>query len=256
MILGGWGNYPRLETRLAVPSRPSDLCDMITAGAPVLARGAGRAYGDAAIGAGVTLSTERLNRMLAFDPETGDLTVEAGVRLNDIIEAFVPRGFFPPVVPGTALVSVGGMVAANVHGKNHHGAGGMGAHVSQLTLIGPDGKPVVCSPTQNETLEDKPSCQFDYAYKMGLALASKTGYNVAGRLPPGHVEDKVQLAVKIGHAGEHWRTACAEAIVAERLMRGCYDVGMIGQPQIIVGAKIDDGMRFAVVIDSGAGVGR
>ena len=151
-ILGGWGSYPRLETRLAVPGGPSDFGCAITGGEPVLARGAGRAYGDAAIGASVTLSTDRLNRMISFDRETGDLTVEAGVRLNDIIETFAPMGFFPSVVPGTALVSVGGMVAANVHGKNHHGAGGMGAQVSQITLIGPDGKAIVCSPTQNEPL--------------------------------------------------------------------------------------------------------
>jgi FAD/FMN-containing dehydrogenase len=73
----------------------------------LVARGNGRAYGDAAIGARVTLATASLDRMRKFDPQTGRLTVEAGVLLSDVLGAFVPRGFFPPVVPGTKLVSVG-----------------------------------------------------------------------------------------------------------------------------------------------------
>jgi decaprenylphospho-beta-D-ribofuranose 2-oxidase len=87
-----------------------------------------------------------------FDPESGRLTVEAGVLLSDILAAFVPRGFFPPVVPGTKFVTVGGMIASDVHGKNHHRDGGFGAHVEELTLALPSGEAVRCSPTERADL--------------------------------------------------------------------------------------------------------
>ena len=78
--------------------------------------------------------------------------MKPGSRWRKILDVFVPRGLFPPVVPGTRYVTVGGMVAANVHGKNHHKAGGFGSHVERLTLIAADGSPWVCSPTQNAEL--------------------------------------------------------------------------------------------------------
>lgn len=87
--------------------------------------------------------------MISFDGETACLTVEAGVTLAEILDAFVPRGFFPPMVPGTRYVTIGGMVAANVHGKNNHKTGGFGNHVKRLTLIVPDGSQLVCSRTEN-----------------------------------------------------------------------------------------------------------
>jgi decaprenylphospho-beta-D-ribofuranose 2-oxidase len=149
MLISGWGNYPRRAARVLTARDPADLPRLIASGEPIIARGAGRAYGDAAIGSGATLSTAGLNRMIAFDGATASLTVEAGVTLAEILEAFVPRGFFPPVVPGTRYVTVGGMVAANVHGKNHHKVGGFGRHVERLTLVGADGAQLVCSPTQN-----------------------------------------------------------------------------------------------------------
>ncbi|MCZ0963747.1 FAD-binding oxidoreductase [Paracoccus benzoatiresistens] len=118
----------------------------------IIARGNGRAYGDAAIGERLTLGALGLDRMKAFDPQTGRLTVEAGVLLADILAAFVPRGFFPPVVPGTKLVTVGGMIAADVHGKNHHREGSFGDHVERLTLVQPSGEAVVCGPHDNPDL--------------------------------------------------------------------------------------------------------
>jgi FAD/FMN-containing dehydrogenase len=111
-----------------------------------------RAYGDAAIGERVTLGTANLNHMRRFDAATGQLTVEAGVLLSDILAAFVPRGFFPPVVPGTKLVSAGGMIATDVHGKNHHRDGGFGAHVEELTLSLPGGGVARCSRTEQPEL--------------------------------------------------------------------------------------------------------
>jgi decaprenylphospho-beta-D-ribofuranose 2-oxidase len=147
--LTGWGRYPRHESEVVEASAPAMVPDLLTRHSGIVARGNGRAYGDAAIGERVTLSTGRLDRVRAFDTASGRLTVEAGVLLSDILAAFVPRGFFPPVVPGTKLVTIGGMIAADVHGKNHHRDGGFGAHVEELKLVTPGGQTITCSRGEN-----------------------------------------------------------------------------------------------------------
>lgn len=150
-IISGWGRYPVAESILTRPEQmqqariPGEGC--------LICRGQGRSYGDAAISSqGRVMLTERLNRFLAFDSATGMLTAEAGVTLAEILETFVPRGWFPPVTPGTQYVSLGGAVAADVHGKNHHHEGAFAAHVTELELILADGRRQRCSPDQNEAL--------------------------------------------------------------------------------------------------------
>jgi FAD/FMN-containing dehydrogenase len=152
MELSGWGRYPRFETRIFQPSSPSAAAQLQPELSGFVARGNGRAYGDAAIGASVCLSTRALDRFRHFDPDTGRLSVEAGVLLCDIIDVFAPRGFFPPVVPGTKFVTVGGMIASDVHGKNHHGSGGFGDHVENFEIALPNGDVKICSPTENAEL--------------------------------------------------------------------------------------------------------
>lgn len=152
MTLSGWGRYPALDCRLERLREIAQLPALITGDGTLIARGAGRSYGDAAVNPNLTLSMLRLNRMQAFDPATGQLTCEAGVLLADILETFVPRGWFPPVVPGTRFVTVGGMIAADVHGKNHHRAGSFGAHVEALSLAAADGEVRECSRTANADL--------------------------------------------------------------------------------------------------------
>ena len=150
--LHGWGRYPRIATELIATQDPARVAALVEGREGLVARGLGRAYGDAAIGACGTLLMTGLDRMRSFDPRTGRLEVEAGVRLSAILAWFVPRGFFPPVVPGTCNVTVGGMIASDVHGKNHHGEGGFGAHVESLTLLLPDGSRKTCSRTENAEL--------------------------------------------------------------------------------------------------------
>lgn len=149
--LAGWGKYPRHRTELIDGAGCAPAATLLGRDGTI-ARGNGRAYGDAAIGDSVTISTASLNRMKSFEPDTGRLTVEAGVLLADILGAFVPRGFFPPVVPGTKFVTVGGMIAADIHGKNHHRDGGFGDHVERLKLLLPDGRAVTCSTAENPGL--------------------------------------------------------------------------------------------------------
>jgi decaprenylphospho-beta-D-ribofuranose 2-oxidase len=148
----GWGRFPRHQSEVIQPTTAGAVRRAHLERLGLIARGAGRAYGDAAIGQQVTLSTHFLDRMVAFDGQSSQLTVEAGVSLSDILSTFVPRGFFPPVVPGTKFVTVGGMIASDVHGKNHHRDGGFGAHVEKLTLVLPTGEIVFCSRSENARL--------------------------------------------------------------------------------------------------------
>lgn len=98
------------------------------------------------------LSSEKLNRLLSFDEETGLLVCEAGVSFADLLEVFVPKGWFPPVTPGTKFVSMGGALASDVHGKNHHLEGSFSQHVQFFDLLLPDGREVRCSRDQHPEL--------------------------------------------------------------------------------------------------------
>jgi decaprenylphospho-beta-D-ribofuranose 2-oxidase len=141
--LSGWGHYP---VALGRQLRGEDLAE-ITARAR-LSRGLGRAYGDAALPAtpdDLVVTTTLADRLLAFDPASGRLRAEAGLSLRALNRWSMPRGWFTPVTPGTQFVTLGGMVAADVHGKNHHRNGCFGEHVTSLTVRVADGRVVECS---------------------------------------------------------------------------------------------------------------
>ena len=146
-----WGNTRQVSVPVLRPENIAHI--QLPAEGTILCRGQGRSYGDTALNStGVTLSTERLNRFIAFDSDRGELTAEAGVTLQDLLKTFVPKGWFPKVTPGTQAVSLGGCVAGNVHGKNHFRYGSFGDHVSQLTLLTSDGELLACSPEQRSEL--------------------------------------------------------------------------------------------------------
>ncbi|WP_142848061.1 FAD-binding oxidoreductase [Telmatospirillum sp. J64-1] len=151
MMLSGWGNFPRLDCRVAAMRGVEDIRAVLDE-APLIARGNGRSYGDAALQPHLTLLSRHLDRFLAFDPANGRLTCEAGVRLETILEVFVPRGWFPPVTPGTKFVTVGGMIASDVHGKNHHVAGSFGRHVESMRVMVADGRILECSRQEHADL--------------------------------------------------------------------------------------------------------
>ncbi len=134
----GWGRHPRVE---AHETRDESL--LRASRDPVLFRGLGRSYGDASLPARAgdrVVSTSRADRILAFDAATGVLRAEAGLSLAELDRVFLPRGFASPVVPGTEFVTLGGMVACDIHGKNHHGAGTFGSHVRELRMRVADGR--------------------------------------------------------------------------------------------------------------------
>ncbi len=148
MELCGWGRYPRAQSSVQVPENISEI-DLKNE-RQTIARGLGRSYGNAAmLDKGLVVLTKRWNRSIAFDEATGLLTAEAGLTLAEVLAMFIPRGWFPPVVPGTKWVSLGGCVAADIHGKNHHRDGAFGGHIRELELLQADGNRLRCSPAQN-----------------------------------------------------------------------------------------------------------
>jgi FAD/FMN-containing dehydrogenase len=108
MILSGWGRHPRIDCQLARPRDREGVLAALHAHRHRHRAGNGRAYGDSALNSASTISMRGLNRMLAFDAATGQLVAEAGVMLSEIIDAFLPRGWFPAVTPGTKFVTLGG----------------------------------------------------------------------------------------------------------------------------------------------------
>ena len=149
--LHGWGRYPRLDAQVALPLSATQCVATLASNAPLIAHGLGRSYGDSALAAQV-LDTRYLDHFAAFDAQSGVLTCQAGVSLDAILRTFVPRGWFLPVTPGTRFVSVGGAIAGDVHGKNHHGAGTFGTHVQRLELLLGNGERMGASPTEHAEL--------------------------------------------------------------------------------------------------------
>jgi FAD/FMN-containing dehydrogenase len=143
-----WGRYPAGAAAAVVPVVwRSDTARLLRGDGPVLAYACGRSYGDSCLNDGGTLlDVRRLDRLIAFDSATGRLRCEAGVTLAEILALAVPRGWFLPVVPGTRWVSVGGAIANDIHGKNHHRAGTFGRHVTALELARSSGERLQCGP--------------------------------------------------------------------------------------------------------------
>jgi decaprenylphospho-beta-D-ribofuranose 2-oxidase len=140
--LTGWGRVLRSTTQVARPERLRGVAEhMSEPYAALLARGNGRSYGDAALnGGGHVILMSRLDRLLALDEASGTVTVEAGVSFGDMVRTLLPHGYLPAVAPGTGFATVGGGLANDVHGKNHHRCGSIGQQLEWLELRTPDGQ--------------------------------------------------------------------------------------------------------------------
>ena len=150
-----WGNYPTAtHSQVLRPAWMDEITSaLLRENAPLLAHGLGRSYGDSCLNDGGTLMDMRaLDRILDFDTERGSIVCEAGVSLDEILRIAVPREWFLPVTPGTKMVTMGGAIANDVHGKNHHVAGTMGCHVERFELVRSTGEQVVCSRVENPEL--------------------------------------------------------------------------------------------------------
>lgn len=147
-----WGRYP-VSDQKAVSSYWHQDIDLSQFEQSMLPFGNGRSYGDSCLNHdGALFDCRPLNRYINFDEGTGVLTCEAGVTLEQILLDFVPRGYFLPVTPGTKYITVGGAIANDVHGKNHHVSGTFGCHVQEFELLRSTGERLLCSPTRNSDL--------------------------------------------------------------------------------------------------------
>ncbi|NET35344.1 MAG: FAD-binding oxidoreductase [Cyanothece sp. SIO1E1] len=161
--LSGWGHYPKAICSCVRPERYRDLQQLTQLAHPLLARGNGRSYGDVSFTSrGTTVLMERFDRILDWDASSGRVIAEAGITFADLIRIFLPQGWFPAVTPGHAFVTMGGAVAANVHGKNHYDQGSFIDTVDSLHLVKANGQ-------LHQTSRDRDPERF-YACFGGLGL--------------------------------------------------------------------------------------
>ena len=166
----GWGRALHATTELARPERMSALL-AATVDSPAPAIGQLRSYGDAALnGGGRAIDMTRMDRMIGFDPDTGIVHVEAGAKIGDLARAFAAKGWIPPVMPGTGFATIGGCIANDVHGKNHHVVGSFGQHVTEITLI-QNGKAKTVTPDKTPDL-----------FKATVAGLGQTGVIAAAKI--------------------------------------------------------------------------
>src|SRR5215469_1077743 len=153
--LTGWGRIAPTQARV-VEASDTDQVAALLAEAPdrgAIARGLGRSYNNAAQNdGGLVILTTRLNRIAGVDKADGEVVCEAGVSLEQLMIAALPYGWFVPVSPGTRQVTIGGAIAADVHGKNHHRAGSFARHVMWFDLLLPDGQELRVTPGSHPDL--------------------------------------------------------------------------------------------------------
>lgn len=146
-----WGNYPVENADEYQPAFRDQLQALAAEKKDWIPRGNGRCYGDASL-APTVITTTKLNRFISFDTLNGILDCESGVTLDQVLEVIVPKGWFLPVTPGTKLITIGGAVGSDVHGKNHHVDGSFSNHIVDMDVILPGGELIVCSPDAHADL--------------------------------------------------------------------------------------------------------
>lgn len=146
-----WGNYPRVQTSIKQSKFKEAIIQQIKSATNIIARGNGRCYGDSSLSQNIC-STLQLNKILSFDEVTGIFECQSGMLLSEVLKIIVPKGFFLPVTPGTKFITIGGAIAADVHGKNHHKVGCFSKHVFSFDLLLENGTTYQCTPNQNVEL--------------------------------------------------------------------------------------------------------
>ena len=139
MQLNSWGMYPQIKSKIFTFKTKDNLRNILEENSTFIPFGNGRSYGDSALAENIIYS-KPYNYFLDFDEERGLLHCQSGVMLSEIIEAFVPRGWFLKVTPGTKLITIGGAIASDVHGKNHHVEGCFSSCVEEFNLMLPNGE--------------------------------------------------------------------------------------------------------------------
>lgn len=204
-----WGRIVRTPQRVAAPRFRDELAQLVQArpGTSVLAVGLRRSYGDTVLNTdGGLIVMTGLDRVIAFDPQRGRLRAEVGLSLADIMRLVVPHGLFVPVTPGTRFVTLGGAIANDVHGKNHHGAGTFGRHVARIGLLRSDGGRVEIGPDTGADL---------FAATVGgLGLTGIIEWAEIDLAPIKSSFLDVEI-VPFGNLTEFWQLAAASAVTHE-----------------------------------------
>lgn len=151
MIYKSWGLYPKIKNKGIEFSSISELQEQIVSSKNYIPYGNGRSYGDSALNETV-VPMRQLNQILSFDEINGIIELESGVLLSEILDFCIPKGWFLKITPGTKLITVGGAIASDVHGKNHHIDGCFSNSVREFDLLQPNGELVTCSKTENNEL--------------------------------------------------------------------------------------------------------
>jgi len=149
--ISNWNNFPTVLAEEKYFGFREELSENLNNKDGLIPRGMGRCYGDASLSDKI-LSTLKFNRILEFDPIKGILTCQSGITLEKILEVIVPKGWFLPVTPGTKFITLGGAIASNVHGKNHHKEGAFSNHIIEMEICCQDGKSFTCSEEINPEL--------------------------------------------------------------------------------------------------------
>ena len=216
----GWGNFPHHNASVQQWKKCTPPPNSI-------ARGLGRSYGDAAL-ADFLIDMRRQDKILSWDAEKGRIRTQAGLSLDNLLRFTVPRGFFVPVSPGTRYVTVGGMTAADVHGKNHHQKGSFCEHVSELEIMLGNGDLILCNREKNADLF-KATCG-----GMGLSgVITKVAFSLmpisSGKMnvrtmQTANLEETLQLFQEHAHApySVAWIDALSQG---EKLGRGVLQIG-------------------------------
>ncbi|GAB4550406.1 MAG: FAD-binding oxidoreductase [Phycisphaerales bacterium] len=203
--LACWGNHPRQRCASARPETWRALDDVLRdhTHPSRIARGLGRSYGDAALNEdGAVVRTRRLDRAIAFDPRTGTLHAEAGLSLKDVNTHFLPRGWFPGVTPGSAYVTLGGAIAADVHGKNHHTEGAFARWTEAIELLLPGDDDGGSWHARWVSRDDDPELFHATLGGMGLTGVIRRAKVRLKRVPSAHIEAHYKRAANLDEALE------------------------------------------------------
>jgi decaprenylphospho-beta-D-ribofuranose 2-oxidase len=149
--IANWGNYPVIESNEEYFAFEEQLRQILSGNETFIPRGNGRCYGDASL-AGNTISTLKFDKILSFDREAGIFECQSGITLDQVLQVIIPAGWFLPVTPGTQFITVGGAVASDVHGKNHHIDGSFSKHILDMDIILASGETTFCSQEINPDL--------------------------------------------------------------------------------------------------------
>ncbi len=248
-----WGRYPEAHHARAVPVTWRDDPPALS-GIPetMLPYGCGRSYGDSCLNdGGALLVATGLDRFIALD-DSGLLRCEAGVTLAEILDLIVPRGWFLPVVPGTKWVTVGGAIANDIHGKNHHRAGSFGVHVTRFELLRSSGQRLICTPDSNAELF---AATIGGLGLTGLILWAEIRLQrLAGE---GIAQERIRfrgldefLAIAAEDAAHEYTVAWVDCLArGRRLGRGVYLRGTHA-PLPKVGRRPSDGPRFRIPLEA------